>query len=1047
MQATAQQAASPDQGIASRIFSVPPGEPFLKRLAASLVDGTLVSGFRPLDDPLLLSTAIVYLPTRRAARALAAELVEAMGGRAALLPSIRTLGDAEEDEFEIAAAEAGEIDLPDAIPQAERRLVLANFVRRWTAAMSRETRALYGDEDIVIPSSAAEALRMADELGRLLDSMETEEVSWDALPGLVRDAAEFGDAAAGRWAEWWNVTLKFLAVVSETWPEYLAERKKLDPSQRRRMLLDARSQRLLNQGSPGPVIAAGSTGSIPATARLIAAIAAQPNGAVVLPGLDTALDADIWAKLAQDDSLDDTHSLCTHPQYGLARLVHSLGIGRDEIRILGGEPGSQRMGLVSAAMLPAEATGRWQAATTHLDAMQAVSGIALVEAPGEREEALAIAIAMRETLETPGRTAALVTPDRMLARRVAAELERFAIRLEDTAGTPLANAGAGRLARLVAALATGRADPVGLASLLKHAAVCAGEAAHRTARLYELAVLRGAVTPPLPGRLAAAARDKSVARLSHPPAEVAAMTPDDWVGVIGLGERIDATLAPLLALRDGGAGRPLETWLAALRQTLDKLLVEPAKFFASGGGRELGSLLDAFTRAGETGFTVEPHEFPDVLAALLEGASVRSSSGHPRLSILGPLEARLQHADLVILGGMNEGSWPGAARNDPFLNRPMRASVGLSLPERRIGQAAHDFQQLSGGGEVMWTRSLKADNAPTVASRWLQRLAVTAGQDAAGTMTKRGDRLLALARTIDESPVRIPRSPRPDPRPDVALRPKKLSVTQVETWIRDPYAIHARYVLGLEALPPLEREADPLLRGQIYHAILARFITEPEETDAALRMKRIAQECFEAENVPLDVAAIWLPRFETIGRLFIDWERGRTGRVAGTAVETGGRVEVGATGFVLTGRADRIDVLKDGTLAIIDYKTGSSPSTKQARSLSPQLALEAKMAELGAFPHLPAGATASDLAYVRLRPGETLKVDHICEGKDAPDPQTLVETAWRRLEELIAAYRRPEQGYKSRYAPMRDGEIGGDYDHLARVREWSTGGDEGGRDE
>ena len=199
--------------------------------------------------------------------------------------------------------------------------------------------------------------------------------------------------------------------------------------------------------------------------------------------------------------------------------------------------------------------------------------------------------------------------------------------------------------------------------------------------------------------------------------------------------------------------------------------------------------------------------------------------------------------------------------------------------------------------------------------------------------------------------------------------------------------------------------------------------------------------------MPLDVAAIWLPRFETIGRLFIDWERGRSGGIAGTAVETGGRVEVGATGFVLTGRADRIDVLMDGTLAIIDYKTGSSPSTKQARSLSPQLALEAKMAELSAFPHLPAGAAASDLAYVRLRPGETLKVDHICEGKGAPEPGELVELAWRRLEALIGAYSRQEQGYLSRYAPMREGEIGGNYDHLARVREWSTGGDEGGGDE
>lgn len=1052
-----QTGADPKGAPQGRVFSIPPGAPFLTVLANALVDGSLIEGFRPLDDPLLLPSATIYLPTRRAARALSAEIIDAMGGQAALLPTIRTLGDSDDDEFELGIAGQSSADLALPIGRLDRRLHLAVLVRGWTNAMAAATRQLYGDEDIAIPSSAAEAVRMAGDLARLLDAMETEEIPWDSLPELAGDSAP--DGRGERWAEWWNLTLHFLTIVTRHWPDFLADKGRPDPSQHRRMLLDARTRQLIRQGGEGPVIAAGSTGSIPATARLIAAIAGRRDGAVILPGLDRQLDPGIWASLGEPDSADADMALCTHPQYGLARLLRAIRIDRADVIELGAPdvgdsaPGA-RMGLVARALLPARATRAWADANSD-PATEACNGLSLVEAPSERMEALAIAVALRETLEIPGRTAALVTPDRALARRVCAEMRRFGIALDDSAGTPLRNTPPAQAVRLLLAVCVGPADPVALAALFKHPlfAGAMDEAPARIARLFELAVLRGAVTTPCVGSLRDAVEAARTRGDPFAPLEVKVMSGEDWEALARFAGRFDAGCAPLQTLREGGGRVGLDVAMAALRLSLERLLGAAGiqALARDPVGRQLLALFDEFCAAGPAGFDLASDELPQVFDALIAEETVRDTRAHhPRLAIYGPLEARLQRADRIVLAGLNEGAWPGLARNDPFLNRPMRAEIGLSLPERRIGQAAHDFQQLSGHEEVIYTRSLKADNAPTVASRWLQRLAVVAGEEAAGQMRARGARLLALADSLDR-PAGAPagRIARPNPAPPVALRPTGLSITEIETWIRDPYAIHARHVLGLSPLPPLERDADPLLKGQIYHDILSRFvISRPRgqmDPNAGMeRMMSTAGEVFAQNNVPIEVAATWLPRFRAIARLFIEWDSGRQDDIARSLTEISGRMQVGDTGFILRGRADRIDVLRDGTLAVLDYKTGLKPSKKQARTLSPQLSLEAMMARSGAFEPLPAGHEASDLAYVRLRPADSLVVDRICEGRDAPEPRALIEQAWEQLTALVLAYRDPAQGYVSRYAPAYEGDLSGDYDHLARVREWATGDSEGG---
>lgn len=1031
-----------------RVFSVPPGTPFLKELAAALVDGRLVDGFRPADDPFLLPQATVYLPNRRAARAFGGEIIEALGGAAALLPDIRTLGDSDEDELALAFSPGEAADLPPATGTLERQLQLAAMVRGWATALSQATRELFGDEDIIIPSSAADALALAGDLARLLDQIETEEVAWDAVAGL----------AGTEHAQWWELTVAFLKIVTERWPQHLREAGKLDPSIRRRCLLDLRTRRLTERPGGGPVIAAGSTGSIPAAARFIAAVARCENGAVVLPGIDFDLPQPVWQRLARSDDGESEPLLSTHPQQGLARLLARMQVDRGAVEPLGTPARVARRRLISLALLPADETERWHdlapaAGVAEPGSDAPCAHVAIIEAPGRREEALAIAIALREALEQPGRTAALTTPDRTLARRVTAELRRFAIAVDDSAGTPLTQTPAGRFLRLLVAAGTGARDPVGLTALMKDPALSEAIAGGdgRPARLFELAVLRDAPVVPAAGELEAAARRArdQARRNRYAPATVVAMQPGDWASVAALARHVDRALAPLARLAAAGGTVALGAAIAALRQSFALALADPdgGRLAAMRGGRELIGLFDAFDgldpRATGANMPVAVRELADVAHALARDVVVRDIRfAHPRLHIWGPLEARLQHVDRMILGGLNEGTWPAPARNDAFLNRPMRAELDLSLPERRIGQSAHDFSQLAMAPEVILTRSIKVDNAPAIASRWLQRLAVVAGGDATAAMRGRGQRYLDLAEAIDNNGKVGARARRPCPRPPVALRPARLSITEIETWIRDPYAVYARHVLGLAPLPALGREADPALRGAVYHEVFARFVSQmpPAESEAAARQRLadIAGEVFHAHQVPDDAAASWLPRLIEIGRLFIDWEHTRRDGITGRHCEIAGEIAVGEGGFRLRGRADRIDVMTDGTIAVFDYKTGTSPTAKQARIFSPQLSLEARMAELGAFgPHL--ARPAGELAYVRLRPGEELRVDQVATDEPGESAAELARQTWSRLDGLVAAYGDRRQGYLSRYAVMREGDVKGDYDHLARVREWSVG--------
>ena len=1028
-----------------RVKSIAPGAPFLPTLVDALLSGRLLDNYAPGDDPLALSAATIWVPTKRAARELATEFVQRLSCDVALLPTIRTLGDVDDDDLFFDGDNTDTLDLEEPVSGLHRQLKLASLIEVWGKSLNQSQRALFSDADILMPSSTADAVWFAQDLARLMDTVATEEADWSALEELVPDDH----------AEWWRLTLQFLKIATEFWPAHLAEIGKIDSTVLRAKRLRSQADIYASSDNEGPVIAAGSTGSIPATATLLKTIAHMKTGVVVLPGLDRTMNEEVWTKIdLPDNDRDDFGSAPGHPQYGLKLLLDAIGLNRADVEQLSGVDDTGiaftriREQLVSTALLPSDATSLWNEKPFKTDQqVQAFSNISLIEAQSEREEALAIALALREKLEEPESNAALVTPDRNLARRVAVELRRFGLEVDDSAGQPLRNRPHGSFVRLALKVAFGVPDSVALVSLLKHPLSRFGmdsTTAHTAAQLFELALLRGTISPPSNGRMKEAVRHRQteVAELGYVHASLAAFKKTDWEIVQALAEKLDHIFADAA---DMSGFRQLATKTI---QVVEALAIDETGnlkgLYQDEDGQAFSSFFNELIDQGDP-LSVSATQWPDVFEGLLGDRVVRPHGGaHSRLSILGPLEARLQTFDRVVLAGLNEKTWPASARNDPFLSRPMKAQMKLPPPERRTGLAAHDFQMMLGMEDVFITRSARADNAPTIASRWLQRVLMVAGEEAAEAMRNRGQRVLDWVAQIDQPQIAIAPVSQPRPQPPIEMRPQRLSITDIETWVKDPYVIYARRILGLAALEPLQRNADARERGNLYHGVFEEFIRDHHElrgNSALAALTKIADRQFEESAVPDETAVLWRPRLQTIIANFVRWHDDHFDGVENSWVELKGEQKLETGSFVLSGRADRIDVLKDGSLALLDYKTGTNPTIADVKKLNaPQLPLEAAMAARGAFKEL-SQARVSSLAYVRLRPDDVLAVDSTDAGKRPVDAAELAEDAWQKLTGMVEAYRDPQMPYVSKARLIKDSDWPSDYDHLARVREWSLADD------
>ena len=978
------------------LTTIAPNAPFLDTLAAwwlARVDPA---------DPLAASHGLFLVPTRRAARGLAQAFLEQAGGRPLLPPRILALGGLDEAPL----AMEGALDLPPAVAPARRLAVLSRLV----LAM----RGMNG-----APTEADRAWVLAEELAVLLDEAARAEI--DLAQALPRAVGE--DFAAH-----WKVTLGFLSIVTSTWPAWLAEEGCSDVGARQIALLKAQTKAWRETPPNLPVIAAGSTGAIPAVGQLLRLVAHLPQGMVVLPGLDRDLDEASW------DSLDTSH-----PQASLRALLAQLAARRGDVQDFA-ELGlaqtcpASRIGTWRKALLPASSLAAWQDRSP-----LGTDGVRRLEPSDQQEEAQCVALALREALQTAGTRAALVTPDRELARRVAAELLRFGIVADDSAGEPLAEVPAAVFLRLLAEAVAEDLRPVPLLALLKHPLCAAGlstAACRDAARRLERDCLRGA--RPGPGIEGLRAKNGAKTFL----------------------DRLARCLRPLLALTEAADATPDRAFVALI-ESAEALATTDAtpgatRLWAGEDGEALAQHLGALHEALPVLPAQRLVSLPGLLDATLAGIAVRSRRSlrgragpgrveHPRVFIWGLLEARLQTADLIVLGGLSEGVWPPVAESGPWMNRAMRAAAGLPSPEERVGIAAHDFVMAGcAAPQVVLSAPRRRDGAPAVPSRWLVRLdALLAGHG----RTLECHPAPAWARVIDRAadgplPVRPPA-----PAPAVALRPRRLSVTEIETWLRDPYAIYARHVLRLRPLDPLEESADAADYGTIVHDGLNRFFHRTGlawPADAAAQLVADMDAALENAGMRPALAAWWRPRLRRIAAWVAEAEADRRAahRLASLRSELKGEwvFDAPAGPFTLHGRADRIERRADGSLAILDYKTGAPPSGRDVEEgRAPQLPLEAAMVQEGAFGPDLAG-DVGELVFWHIsggfHPGTALPLF----AREPAKTGEIAALAQTSLRALVAAFDDQARAYLSQPSPAAAPRFS-DYARLARLAEWAAAED------
>lgn len=1049
--------------VPKNIFTIAPGAPFLKTFAEAFLAGRVVEGFSRALGPLALAEATIYVPTRRAARALADEFSRALGGWATLLPRIEPLGALEETEtrlfFEEAASDdlGQPFDLPTAMGETARRMQLTELILTWAKALGHAIVSVDSSgayvvdewESLLVAATPSDAWRLAGELAGLIDELIIEDVDWRRLDAL----------ALPEFDPYWRITLDFLNIAIRGWPKILAASGLVDKATRQAVLIEKRSARLRAANSEGhgggPVVAIGSTGSNRATARLLKAIAASPSGAVVLPGLDLGLDEAAWTLIGGDG---DREAAFTHPQAALWRLLRTLGATRADVAELAASSVLQRTraDFVSQALRPAESTDQWIAYRAGVDNAlfeKAMAGVALIVASDEREEALALAIAMREALEVADATAALVTPDRELARRVAAELLRWGIGIDDSGGDPLGASPAGILARLAIACAADGLAATSLVALLAHPGVTLGLSRaeiERLSPLLEIGVFRsgapdanGAQILRDPACAIATAKAEACERFAHPAKRRIAAR--DWAGIQDLLVRLGAALKPLIDLE---GEQDLKSWIGAHGAALASIVAthdESPRMLAGEGGEALEALFDELAMAAVEAMRFDAEAYALFFAATVREAKLRGPvNAHPRLKILGLLEARLMDADLMLLGGLDETVWPPQARADAFLNRPMRAALGLTPPERKLGQTAHDFTQAMGRGKVILSRAEKRGGAPAVASRFLQRLGAL-GAEVLSDCTERGKKYVQLARLIDQPAQSVRDIKRPLPKPPVALRPTSLSVTKIETLRRDPYALYAEQILRLIPLDAIALAPGPAETGSAIHAVLDRFVkAHPDGALPAGARDELLQSLGDALKGNLDdpdFHAFNWPRLAAAIDFYLRFEAGRREASPLIKTEIDGVCEI-ALGdgslFRLKARADRLEIAQDGAIALVDYKTGQPPGEREVRvGFSPQLTLEAAMARRGAFglPDASAGISALYLKLGGAKGGEIKPVEF--ENEAFVD---VAEEHFQGLIDLLTQFRDPATGYPPRPFP-KFAKAYNAYDHLARVREWSLGGE------
>lgn len=990
------------ESLKKNVYNIDAGRPF-----ARLIAEKLLHDFQ--DNLQGLTDVTVLLPTRRACRNFQNTFLQITEGKPLLLPKIQPLGDVDEQDLSLSLANTDMLnkilDLPPAISPLRRRILLAKTIS-----------ALEG-----FTSSFDKAIALADALAQFMDQIIIEGLEFSALENIVPQ--EFADH--------WQITLNFLKILGEYWPTILKEEKAIDAADRRNRLMGILSDYWEETKPITPIIAAGSTGSIPATGKLLSVVASLPAGKVILPGLDRYIDDKSWKTL--DES---------HPQYGLKKLITNMGLDRSDIENWHNSEKEEnpRLVLASEIMRPSETTQNWQNTYKNQTEKlhQAINNIEMLELETRREEATAIALKFRETLEEKTKTAALITPDRKLARQVSAICKRWGINVDDSSGISLSYSPVGVFSLLLCDSALQSIKPKSFLALLKNKYTHFGiEKSIYTQAISDLEkyALRG-ISP----KAGFDGLKNRIEQLEHAP---------DMTHVLDFLSIIEPQMKPLIEIMNDTNMRFFKEFLSVHIKIMENLATTISQagediLWVNEDGEALAQLFSELWEHADAFEPVDGHSYMRILSHLMASITIRPKYGtHPRLSILGQLEARLVETDLLILSGLNEGSWPPDPGHDPWMSRPMRKEFGMPSPERSVGLAAHDFVQGFCNQNMILTRSKTVDGTQQVPARWLQRLDTVLKTNDMSLNTIIDHKTLAYIKALDHADSIKPYG-RPAPKPPIDKRPRNLSVTKIETWQKDPYSIYASEILRLRKLDALQKPIEAKEKGIILHSILERFTAQYKGTvpsSAKSILFDIAEQELENFDDNKSNWSFWWPRFEKITEWFIDNETHWIKNNRNMALEAKGEVEIKTENafFIIKGVADRIDLNHEGDCAIIDYKTSRGFSaTKMANGENPQLPLEALMLTKNGFADNGIiDKNASYLGYWCMTGGtQSARIIELPNKKN-PNISEIVKRTEDGLKRLIDCFADPKTSYiclpKSDQLPRFN-----DYEHLARVKEWAA---------
>lgn len=1048
-----------NRGTRSKFYTISPMVSFVDTLADSIVSGRIIEGWPDQAYPYSLSSATIYMPTKRSAEGLAGSLKIHKKAKSLFLPKIVSIGEINDTENIFTVENSiekffSENKLTRQISPLTRRLILTKLINSWAkrieSSLSENNTDLipseFGHPSILreetafsVAKTINDGLYLADSLGHLIDTLVIYKKTWKDVHSLLPQ--ELSDA-------YWSISKDFLRIAAEAWPAYCHKEGVIDAAERRDLIISTEADRLLKEFPRTPFMIAGSTGSMPSTAKLICAISQLPFGVVVFPGIDKNLDRESLAILNQDKN---QYNCSSHPQAILSKLIRQIGIDRDNISELS-KPNNTlkyREVFLSECMRPYETTHLWSNIDENLkesEILEGLQGVSYIEADNERDEALTISFILRSALEISGKTAALITPDRSLAKRVNSELLRWGVHSDDSAGTPLHKSSIGTLASLLVSALVDRFSPVSLLALLNHCEVRLGltkDILRKGISTIDLGLSRVLIKSNdiygIRDAFNLLGKKDTECLTANPDRR---LTLDDWYCANVIIKKFELIYEPFHKLDSSD----LNFFLNLIEPALNLIIASPddrSEIANINGSTEMLELFSAIRLLPDLGLTASSGSYVTFFEQLMGGYTVPNhSASHPRLKILGLLEARLLHFDLVILGGLDEGIWPPETGSDPFLNRPWREELGIPTPERRIGQTALDFISGLGALEVFITRSLKRNGSPMIASRFVQRMIAVAGTETFKAVSDRGEAILNLARKLDDVEIAQEAS-RPEPIPPAHLLPRKLSVTEVELLRRDPYSIYAKHVLRLEHLEKIGYQIGNRERGNIFHLILSRFTEKWSTTlpdDALNKLLAIGEEVLALYHYQLSLEPFWAIRLRETGRWYLGWEKIRRDVLTEPlAVERRGALSVQLPrggDFILSGQVDRIEFVGNGKFNIIDFKTGKVPSQLQVRAgFSPQLTLEAAMLKRNAFNGL-SGIRTHGLIYIKIGGKGGGEEKPIRDLKDPFDCDEVVERHFLEFIKLVDDHWNGSRPFYSRPHPQFTTDFGR-YDHLARVKEWS----------